>query len=315
MEGLGSLIYIVFIIIFAIIRVSYDSRYGPRRNGYGRYGVYGMQDDFSLEYDPLAEIRQSYNELLQVYYRHNKPRTYLINKYCEARIIKEDNGKVWFYVKNKTTGNFSGAYFEVKGNNAHASTMWAIIDMEFNNLSRYSDIRDLYSKLNHSSGTTGGMRFFYQPITGGLPKPIINKMAQNEFCRMEVQTMPNGEKYILCSEIWGYLQWDKPRKFTITGDKLILYGILSEFSKDKNKMLNYLDLLYQYANRTDCTVRELNIDIEPVPNTNSAKELLKEMEQEQKQKQKTDINKEKKQEPDIEQDKDIKKFGERNIDL
>ena len=281
---MGTLIYLIIAIIYALLRTNYESHGSNRyRNGYGRYGVYGMQDDFSLDYDPLEDVRRSYNERLQVYYKHNAPKTYLINRYCEARLIKENDGKVWFYVKERTEANskFFGNYFEVKGNNTHASTMWAIIDMEFNSLTRYADIRSLYYKLNQSYETVGGLKYFNQPIIGGLPKPIVNRMAQNEFCRMEVLSDSNGEKYILCSEIWGALQYDKPKKFVIKADKLILYGILSELSDKKNKMLNYLNLLYKYSQKEDCTVREINDNIKPEQNTNSAKKLLEEAEQQE----------------------------------
>ena len=302
-----------------------SSRY---RSGYGRYGLYGMQDDFSLEYDPLESIRQTYNDRLQIYYRHNKPQTYLINKNCEARLIKEDNGNFWFYVKSRTTGKFSGAYFEVKGNSAHASTMWAIIDMEFNSLTRYIDIRDLYYKLNQGYATRGGLKYFYQPITGGLPKMIFNKtekMAQNEFCRMEIEILPDGENVIVCSEIWGDLNYDKPRKFAIKGEKIILYGILSEFAKNKNKMLNYLDLLYAYMKRTDCTVEEISDDVKPQENFKPASELLKEPEIKKELEPikyiHVDLD-EKPKEPEVKQneennisEKEIKKYDERNLDL
>jgi hypothetical protein len=59
--------------------------------------------------------------------------------------------------------------------------MWAIIDMEFNSFTKYDEIRDLYLKLNQGYNTRGGLKYFYQPFTGGLPKPVVNKFAQNEF--------------------------------------------------------------------------------------------------------------------------------------
>ena len=284
-----------------------------RRDGYGRYGVYGMQDDFSLEFDPLEQIRQEYNDRLKIYYQHNKPKTYLINRNCEARFIKEANGEIWFYVKSRTKGKLSGAYFEVRGDNSHVSTMWAIIDMEFNSLTKYIDIRDLYYKLNQSTMTTGGLKYFHQSLTGGLPKPIINKMAQHEFCRMEVETLPNGEKVLICSEIWGDLDINKPRKFMIKGDKLVLYGILSEFAKHKDKMLNYFDLLYMYTKRTDCEVTELNDS-----NTVQYMDSVTDLDQQQKDKEVIQSFKEEKQEKETSTESEqpeIKKYTERNIDL
>lgn len=318
MENFGAFIYIVIMILYAIYRAS--ETVSGRRSGYGRYGVFGMQDDFSLEYDPLEDIRKAYEERLQIYYRNNKPKTYLINKYCEARLIKEDNGDIWFYVKNRTKANskFSGAYFEVKGNNTHASTMWAIIDMEFNSFTKYDEIRDLYLKLNQGYNTTGGLKYFYQLFTGGLPKPVVNKFAQNEFCRMEIETLPSGEKVIICSEIWGPILYYKPRKFVIKADKLTLYSILSEFSKDKNKMKDYLSLLSQYVKRTDCTIRDISEKIEienTVPQTqiNTQKTNNEVKTTEQTESIQIDLDKQIEQKDDTEIE--IKKYDERNLDL
>lgn len=321
------LIWIVFGIIYAIAQAS-GRNPSTRVSGYGRYGLWGMQEDFSLEFDPLEDIRQKYDERLKIYYMHNQPKTYLINQNCEARLIKEDNGDFWFYVKDRTTGKFSGAYFEVKGNSAHASTMWAIIDMEFNSLTRFFNIRDLYYRLNQGFETRGGLKYLYQPITGGLPKLIFNKtnkMAQNEFCRMEIKILPDGENVIVCSEIWSDSNYDKPRKFVIKGEKLILYGILSEFAKNKNKMLKYLDLLYAYMKRTDCTVEEIADDIKTQENPKPASEFLKEPEFKKEPEPikyiHVDLD-EKPKEPEVKQneennisEKEIKKYDERNLDL
>ena len=123
------LIWIVFGIIYAIAQAS-GRNPSTRVSGYGRYGLWGMQEDFSLEFDPLEDIRQKYDERLKIYYMHNQPKTYLINQNCEARLIKEKNGNIWFYVKARAQYPLPGAYFEVTGNSNHASTMWAIIDME-----------------------------------------------------------------------------------------------------------------------------------------------------------------------------------------
>jgi hypothetical protein len=92
MGNFGAFIYLVIMILYAVYRAI--ETVSGRRSGYSRYGVWGMQDDFSLEYDPLEDIRKAYEERLQIYYRNNKPKTYLINKYCEARLIKEDKGDI-----------------------------------------------------------------------------------------------------------------------------------------------------------------------------------------------------------------------------
>ena len=321
-------------ILWITIAVIYSIATGNNRTGrmfsnrrssmYGRYGLLGMEDDFSLEFDPLADIRQAYNERLQVYYAHNKPRTYLINAFCEAKIIVEGKN-TWFYVKARTNGKFAGAYFEVKGDNAHVSTMWAIIDMEFNALSKFNNIKNLYYKLNKGYITTGGLKYFYQPLFGGLPKPITNKSAQNEYCRMEIKTLSNGEKFLICSEIWGSGHFDKPRKFIINADKLILYSILFEFSKNKNKMQDYLNLLYLYLKRTDCTVREIkdNLNQAKTSQLDNESNILQESKKEQEQihnnheksevSEKLSNNKE-----NIDENlpsQNIKKHNERNIDL
>ena len=318
---MGNFFGIIFAIIIYIIRISIDSAYTSRRNGYGRYGTWGMQDDFSLEYDPLADIRQTYNERLQIYYMHNKPKMYLINKNCEARFINDKNGNMWFYVKERTNGKTPGKYFEVKGDNNHASTMWAIIDMEFNSLTRYSDIKSLYYKLNQGFETRGGLKYFSEPILRRLPQPEINKCAQNEYCRMEIQQLQDNKKIILCSEIWAYLQYNQPRRFVIIADRLILYAILSEFSNNKNKMINYVKLLYKYSDRDDCSVKELNDNIKLAEQKKSAQELLQEQEVMQEPEPikyihvDIDEQKEDKKEVDIPQEQEIKKYDERNLDL
>ena len=310
---MGDIIWIIFGIIYVIASTGRRSRY---RNNF----FFEMQDDISVIIDPLEEIRQTYNERLQIYYKHNSPKTYLINKDCEAKLIKEDNN-VWFYVKERTQGKVPGAYFEVKGENNHVSTMWAIFDMEFNSLTRYRDLKDLYYELNRTLESRGSLRYYHEPIRNRLPKPIINKMAQNEFCRMEIETLPNSKKVLICSEIWGSLQYDKPRKFVIEGDKLILYGILSEFTKSKDKMQTYLDLLYKYSQKEDCRIREINDTIEPVENTNSAKKILEDLEQRVESKQKEEpeqilqVDLDEKTEEETEEIQKIKKYDERNIDL
>ena len=45
---MGNLFGIIFAIVIFILRVLVENSYGSRRNVFGRYGVFGMQDDFSL---------------------------------------------------------------------------------------------------------------------------------------------------------------------------------------------------------------------------------------------------------------------------
>lgn len=320
------IIWIVAIIVYVIANAGGRTGRMSSRRYFGRYGLFGLtdyQEDFSIEYNPLEDVRQTYNERLKIYYQNNQPKSYLVNNNCEARLVTEKNGDLWFHVKEKTNGKSQGKYFEVKGDSTHSGTMWAIIDMEFSSLTRYSDIKSLYYKLNKGFETVGGLKYFHESLRKRLPDPQINKNAQNEYCRMEIQDLTNGDKVIICSEIWASLKYNKPRKFAICADKYILYGILSEFSKNKNKMQSYTDLLYQYTNRKDSDVKELNVDIEQVQNTDSAKKLLEEIEQRENKSKKNSENEDIEQvsinvndaPADMNKSNSIKRFDERNLDI
>ena len=261
MGWIEVIIWIVVGVIYAIVEASGHSGRYSSFNSPGRYGILGVED-FSLSYDPLEGIRRTYEERLKVYYLHNKPKQYLLNKYCEAKFVRIKS-KMYFYCKERTNGKSAGRYFEVKGNAEHVATMWAIIDMEFNGYTRFQDVKDLYYSLNQGLETRGGLRYYNEPFMNKLPAAQTNKSAQNEYCRMEVITGINGEKAIICSEIWGVKNFDKPRKFVINGDKLVLYGILSEFSKERDKMVDYLNLLYRYAMYPGCIIKELNEEEQP----------------------------------------------------
>lgn len=228
-------------------------------------------DNSTLDY-----IRETYEIKLKSYYKNHKPRSYLISKHCELRLIQDKKGNISFYCKERTDGIKSGRYFDVKGDSVHASTMWAIIDMEFNKITNFFDVKELYYSLNQGLDTTGGLKYYNEPVLKKLPEAEINKSAQNEYCRMEVQLLPNGEKVIVCSEIWGEKVWNKPKSFVISASTPILYGILAEFEKTNDKMLQYQTLLYRYTARSDCKVTEvpINKDIN-TENKNVKKEVKK----------------------------------------
>ena len=208
----------------------------------------------------LDHIRKKYDIKLKFYYKNHKPRSYLLSQHCELRLIQDKKGNISFYCKERSDGVKSGRYFEVKGDSAHASTMWAIIDMEFTQNTRFCHVKQLYYTLNQGIETTGGLKYYKEPKRKNLPEAEFNKSAQNEFCRMEVQLLPNGEKVIVCSEIWGKKVWNKPESFVIRASTPILYGILAEFEKTNDKMLQYQTLLYRYTARSDCKVTEVQIN-------------------------------------------------------
>ncbi len=202
--------------------------------------------------EELENLRSQYAKMLNTYYKNNTPKYYLINNFCEARLVK-DKLDVYFYVKERFTSVLNGSYFEVRGNIDHVYTMWGIIDMEFNKLKNYGDLRSLYMSLNQGYNTTGGLKYFNEPRFNKLPKPIKNKTAQNEYCRMEIETI-HGETVIVCSEIWGTPKYDKPKKFVIQGNKHSLYKIINSFAKKINKKQNYDELFREYIMRRHCSV-------------------------------------------------------------
>ncbi len=208
------------------------------------------------KYRDPGEIRTRYEHKLKTYFKKNTPKTYLINKYCEARIITENGIISYLYVKERpqSVGQnyFWGHYLEVKNNIDHVSTMWAIFDMEFNSSTKYSHLEYLYTSLNNNS-------ILYHTISLGTPPPIHDNNSdiikvQNEFCRMEINTLSNGEKIILCSEIWGTPDYDKPKKFVIKAELNVLHSIMYDFTEQKRKLENYSELLEQYSSRSDCQV-------------------------------------------------------------
>ena len=291
----------LFELIFTLI-LSIFTPFNPNRRY--RYTLLGnLEEDIldGVENDLLSDVRDSYEEQLKIYYQNNKPRLYLINNYCEACLINENNN-TYFYVKERLKGPLSGKYFEVNGDISHVSTMWAVIDMEFNMSMKYKDLKKLYYNLNRGINTTDGLRYFHESFFKRLPKPIINRRVQNEFCRLEIQTISNGEKVIICSEIWGNPDYDKPKSFVIKAEKGILYGILAEFAKNKNKKLDYNTLFKQYSARSYCEVLSL--------------EKLKQYEIELKENRIIQEKDSGGQTIEITDQKDnIRKYDERNLDL
>ena len=249
MDLFGVIIYFVIIIIYAIANANgYNGRYS--RNNSRLRDLYDIEE-FSFGYDPLGSVREDYNTRLQEYYQYNKPRFYLKNNYCELRLIT--NGTLtYFYCKERSDGRKKGRFFDVRGNSEHASTMWAILDMEFNKRSNYNSMRKLYYTLNQGFETTGGLRYFYEPWQKKYPNYDDNS-AQNEYCRLELKKTPNNQFVIVCSEVWG----KSPKQFAISGNKYLLQKIIADFAKERNKFHTYLELLAKYSLRTDCKVQVL----------------------------------------------------------
>lgn len=299
------IIYIFIAVIYAIASASgYNGRYSRnnftiRNREYGRYGLLGVDDDFSLSLNnKLEKIRDEYSRKLQIYYAEHSPRTYLKNKYCELRLIRNENGII-FYCKEKPHGKKQGRYFEVQGNSEHSSTMWAIIDMEFENLNNYDSIKSLYYKLNQSSNSTGGLRYFYEPFLKKIPD-YDEYSAQNEYCKVEYI---KNDNCIICSELWN----NNPRKFKIIGNKYLLLNIISEFKAVKDKFRSFSEIFAEFSLREDITIAILQEQ-----NEEKNSEHLK---------QNIVLSKENFNENNIE-DKEsstdfdaIKKYNERNLDL
>ena len=172
------IIFIIGVIVFALriyFAFFYTERYGSR------YGSWRLQDIYSTAFDPIERVRDEYDRRLQIYYSTNKPRTYLKNNKCELRLITDGSG-VHFYCKEKTNGKSKGRFFEVKGESAHVSTMWGILDMGFDRNSTYSSLRSLYMRLNQTSDSVGGLRYFYEPWLKKYPN-YNGTYVQNEYCR------------------------------------------------------------------------------------------------------------------------------------
>lgn len=241
--------FIIFIICLIIIALRfyfefiYTERYGSR------YGSWRLR----YAYDPLERVRDEYEGRLRRYYSNNQPRVYLKNDNCELRLITDGSG-THFYCKEKTNGKRKGRFFEVTGNNehnnAHVSTMWGILDMEFNRSSTYSSMRRLYMSLNKTGNSTGGLRYFYEPLFKKYPY-YNGVYAQNEYCRMELRYLENSQSIILCTDVWDKNQ----KQFIIIGNRYLLVNIISEFEKEDDKFVTFPMLLARYAKRSGCTVR------------------------------------------------------------
>ena len=311
-------IYLVIGIIYAIASASgYNgrySRYNRRLNmEYGRYGLLGVDGDFSLEDSRLDGIRDEYDRRLSNYYKSNKPRTYLKNNSCELRLIVDKSG-TYFYCKEKPNGNKKGRFFEVKGNSNHASTMWGVIDMEFNNKSDYASIKRLYYRLNQNFNTTGGLRYFYEPWLRKYPD-YDERRAQNEYCLMELKELSSGKYIVLCTDLWS----KKTKQFVIKGSKNLLLNILEKFSKEKNKFETYDDLLVKYVAWLDKNVKEIGFEELKRNSVQQRNEPKQEKEAEPIKYIHVDIEENKKNEEknqnNVTENVDIKKYNERNLDL
>ena len=305
-------IYLVIGIIYAIASANgYNGRYSRnnfrlRNMEYGRYGLIGVDDDFSLSLDSrLDRIREEYNRRLQQYYASNTPRTYLKNNHCELRLIKDEKG-IRFYCKEKSNGRRKGRFFEVQGNSEHAGTMWAIIDMEYNKRTDYQAVKALYYRLNQTSNTTGGLKYFYEPFFKKYPD-YDEKHAQNEYCSME---FIDSEGCIFCSELWS----SQPKQFKIKGNKYLLLNIISEFKQEKDKFQFYTKLLSKYMQRNDIQV--VTIVKKSTDNYQQTGEVTQQKKSD-KIKQKSEnidvIKTEEKQNPA--EQKNIEKYDERNLDI
>ena len=307
--------FIIFLIIgitYAIASANgYNGRYSRnnfrlRDMEYGRYGLIGVGEDFSLSLDDrLDRIRDEYNRRLRQYYASHSPRTYLKNNNCELRLIKNDKG-ISFYCKEKHYGKKKGRFFEVQGNDQHASTMWAIIDMEFTKRSNYQSVKELYYRLNQTTNSTGGLRYFYEPVLKKYPD-YDEKHAQNEYCTMEYS---DSEICIICSELWS----TQPKKFFIKANKYLLLNIISEFKQEKDKFQFYTQLFSKFMKRDDVDVGVISDNItknKPIAWKNKYEQKVEEVKQESGN---SEIIKheEKENYTDL---REIEKYDERNLDL
>ena len=269
---------------------------------YGRYGIIGVGEDFSLDLDDrLERIRDEYNRRLMEYYKDHQPRTYLISKHCELRLIKDITG-ICFYCKEKPHGNKKGRFFEVKGDSAHASTMWSIIDMEFNKQTNYNSVKSLYFRLNQTSNTIGGLRYFYESFFKKYPD-FDEYSAQNEYCRMELM---QREKCIICSEIWA----NNPKKFAISGNKYLLLNIIDEFKKEDKKFQGFAQLFAKYSIRKDITVDLITTEMQE--NQQVVQKQEQQVSENNVQIVPDDVNN---NDEEIKKFDDINKYNERNLDL
>lgn len=323
-----EIMYLVIGIIIYVIAsaTGHNGRYSRFRDvNYRRYGLIGVDDDFSLDTDSrLESIRDEYSRRLELYYAEHKPRTYLKNNFCELRLIVDGN-EVYFYCKEKTDGRHKGQFFYVRGNRDHASTMWGIIDMMFNKCTDYTQVRNLYRRLNKGYTTVGGMKYFYEPSLKKYPN-FNDNFAQNEYCSLELKQMELGKFVIVCSEIWS----KKPKQFIIKGNKYLLLKMISDFAEERNKFKNYSDLYATYYSHKDCDVMELSDEKKKLMSNKNTEQAAVQTERsepkkpepvkyihadiDEAQNNKTIQNDEKKESDNTEQT-NIKKYNERNLDL
>ncbi len=302
------IIYLIIGIIYAIASANgYNGRYSRnnsrlRNMEYGRYGLIGVEEDFSLSLDArLSRIREEYNRRLMLYYTDHSPRLYLKNKHCELRLIKNEKG-ISFYCKEKTDGNKKGKYFEVQGNNEHASTMWAIIDMEFTKRSDYQSVKELYYRLNQTINSTGGLRYFYEPFFKKYPNNDENH-AQNEYCTLEYL---DKEKCIICSELWA----NNPKKFIIKANKYLLLNLISQFKQEKDKFQSFQYLFSKFSQRGDVKVEMIHDQ-----STENSEVTIKQEPKNIENKVQLEVDDKNKVDEKFDKFNDIKKYNERNLDL
>lgn len=243
---------IILIILFIIVGITYIVRLlmndDINPNVEYKYDIVnGLTENINID-DPLVHIRDAQEIEIKQHYSKNKVRDYLINANCEARLLTFDKKDHMIFVRGKTKMWFARNYFEVKGNNEHVCTMWAVFDSNFKISTKYSDLKKLYFDINKSQYTTNnGLKYFQEPLFNKLPPTITNKFSENEYCYMKYKLINDKEHILECSEIWSENFSNQQQKFYIISDKLTLFGILSDFAKKKHKCIKFKELLKKYS--------------------------------------------------------------------
>lgn len=253
----------LFIIVYIILGIKYPHIFFRRRRrlfddtfaaqSYDEI-LRENSDENMTNYAEMQALRSTYEVRLDSWMRNHTVKNQLKNDFCELSLYHTENADekpddLCFHCKEHSIlKNKPGRFFYVKGNNEHTATMWAIINMEFNKKITYEKIRHLYKSINNSNFVES-TQIFYESSKILYPDFIVNKWAQNEYCKMEILSEANDKKILHCYDLWS-----TEREFYIEGEKLILYGILGNFARNKNKTETFNELLEKFSKIKNCKI-------------------------------------------------------------
>jgi hypothetical protein len=141
-----------------------------------------------------AEAWQKLDRELRQYINTHQLQNKLENRYCFLRYNITDSGTITLSCRERSMGNKIGRTFTIRGDNDHAATMWALINMKFSSSTTYESLLKLYNYYNNGNSyyLYANNEQYYRIATGELE-------ADNEYCEMTmIKKSNNGTTHSSC---------------------------------------------------------------------------------------------------------------------